>query len=328
MSTASWQLFADAERQGDVLHAGLDRRTPPQMVRRIVAQGHELASHGYDHFRADATRPTHSARISATAKTLLEDIGGVPHPGYRAASFSIGARNLWAFMRAGGGRLSLQLQRLSDPPRSLRHARRAALPVPSDRQQRLRRDSRHHGCDVRARTCRAAAAAISGCCPTAARAGRCARVNRRDRQPACSISIPGRSTPSSRRRQAPASSPASATTPISPRWREGCAACWAISPGAAWTGLRGRPPAEPAWRERRSTAHRRARASRAATSGAGTPSFSPAPTPRSSIAPAGAASSKTSFGSQDALSHRRTRRAHHRRAAAHACRPAACSAAR
>ncbi len=70
----------------------------PPMVRRIVAAGHELASHGYDHTRADtqdAGRP--SAPTSAARDTLLEDIGGVAVRGYRAATFSIGARNLWAF---------------------------------------------------------------------------------------------------------------------------------------------------------------------------------------------------------------------------------------
>jgi len=67
------------------------------MVRRIVAAGHELASHGYDHTRADAQDPaTFRADVRRT-RLLLEDIGGVPVRGYRAATFSIGARNPWAF---------------------------------------------------------------------------------------------------------------------------------------------------------------------------------------------------------------------------------------
>ena len=67
------------------------------MVRRIVAAGHELASHGYDHTRADAQDPaTFAADVSRT-RSLLEDIGGVVVQGYRAATFSIGACNLWAF---------------------------------------------------------------------------------------------------------------------------------------------------------------------------------------------------------------------------------------
>ena len=68
----------------------------PQVVRAIVAGGHELASHGYGHQRAsDLTREQFHADITR-AKGLLEDIGGVAVRGYRAPSFSIGSRNLWA----------------------------------------------------------------------------------------------------------------------------------------------------------------------------------------------------------------------------------------
>jgi polysaccharide deacetylase family protein (PEP-CTERM system associated) len=69
----------------------------PQIVRRIVDAGHELASHGYGHLRAsEQTRAEFSADIGS-AKKLLEDLGGVRVRGYRAPSFSIGASNLWAF---------------------------------------------------------------------------------------------------------------------------------------------------------------------------------------------------------------------------------------
>ena len=69
----------------------------PQLVRRIVDQGHELASHGYGHERAsDLSRAAFTADITR-AKKLLEDIGGVAVRGYRAPSFSIGHGNLWAF---------------------------------------------------------------------------------------------------------------------------------------------------------------------------------------------------------------------------------------
>jgi polysaccharide deacetylase family protein (PEP-CTERM system associated) len=69
----------------------------PALVRRIVAQGHELASHGWDHTRADSQDPeTFRADVTRT-RALLEDVGGVRVAGYRAATFSIGARNLWAF---------------------------------------------------------------------------------------------------------------------------------------------------------------------------------------------------------------------------------------
>ena len=69
----------------------------PQLVKRIVSQGHELASHGYGHERAsDLSRADFTADISR-AKALLEDLGGVAVRGYRAPSFSISEGNLWAF---------------------------------------------------------------------------------------------------------------------------------------------------------------------------------------------------------------------------------------
>lgn len=69
----------------------------PALVRAIVAQGHELASHGHGHERAsDLSRAAFSEDI-VRAKCTLEDLGGVPVRGYRAPSFSIGEANLWAF---------------------------------------------------------------------------------------------------------------------------------------------------------------------------------------------------------------------------------------
>ncbi|WBS03248.1 DUF3473 domain-containing protein [Pseudoduganella sp. SL102] len=68
----------------------------PAMVKRIVAGGHELASHGYGHLRAsDQTREQFLDDV-ARSKAILEDIGGTPVLGYRAPSFSIGPANLWA----------------------------------------------------------------------------------------------------------------------------------------------------------------------------------------------------------------------------------------
>lgn len=68
----------------------------PRMVRRIVAEGHELASHGYSHRRASEQNRAEFTKDISRAKGILEDIGGVEVKGYRAPSFSIGRRNLWA----------------------------------------------------------------------------------------------------------------------------------------------------------------------------------------------------------------------------------------
>jgi polysaccharide deacetylase family protein (PEP-CTERM system associated) len=69
----------------------------PELVRRIVTEGHELASHGYGHERAnEQTAAAFFADINL-AKLILEDLAGQEVKGYRAPSFSIGLNNLWAF---------------------------------------------------------------------------------------------------------------------------------------------------------------------------------------------------------------------------------------
>jgi polysaccharide deacetylase family protein (PEP-CTERM system associated) len=91
------ELFDGAGVKGTFFTLGWVAERHPEVVRRIVAQGHELASHGMAHFRADAQTPDEFRADVSRAKRLLEDVGGVPVRGYRAASFSIGAKNLWAF---------------------------------------------------------------------------------------------------------------------------------------------------------------------------------------------------------------------------------------
>lgn len=68
----------------------------PQLIRRIVDEGHELASHGYQHTRVTEQTPDQFRQDLRLSKQILEDLGGQPIVGYRAASYSIGARNLWA----------------------------------------------------------------------------------------------------------------------------------------------------------------------------------------------------------------------------------------
>ena len=69
----------------------------PEIVRSIVRNGHELASHGYGHERATEQTPESFFADINVAKLILEDISGTEVKGYRAPSFSIGERNLWAF---------------------------------------------------------------------------------------------------------------------------------------------------------------------------------------------------------------------------------------
>ena len=80
----------------------------PAMVRRIVAGGHELASHGYAHLRASDQSADEFAHDINSSKHILEQISGQIVRGYRAPSFSIGAANLWTLdtLLAAGYRYS------------------------------------------------------------------------------------------------------------------------------------------------------------------------------------------------------------------------------
>lgn len=69
----------------------------PQLVKRIVQDGHELASHGYGHQRAFELSEREFLSDVQVSKRILEDISGVQVKGYRAPSFSISKNNLWAF---------------------------------------------------------------------------------------------------------------------------------------------------------------------------------------------------------------------------------------
>jgi polysaccharide deacetylase family protein (PEP-CTERM system associated) len=69
----------------------------PRLIRRIADEGHELASHGWDHTRVFTQRPDEFRADIRRTRTVLEDIGGVAVIGYRAATFSINARTMWAY---------------------------------------------------------------------------------------------------------------------------------------------------------------------------------------------------------------------------------------
>lgn len=69
----------------------------PALIRRIVAQGHELASHGHGHARVPTLGPEGFRADIRRARQVLEDIGGVAVLGYRAPTFSIGPDTPWAY---------------------------------------------------------------------------------------------------------------------------------------------------------------------------------------------------------------------------------------
>lgn len=68
----------------------------PGLVRDIAAQGHEIASHGYRHELVTNQCPDEFRADVAKTKKMLEDITGEEVVGYRASTYSITRKTLWA----------------------------------------------------------------------------------------------------------------------------------------------------------------------------------------------------------------------------------------
>lgn len=68
----------------------------PHLVREIAARSHEIASHGLTHQLVYNQTPRTFREETRISKALLEDQVQRPVIGYRAASYSITRRSLWA----------------------------------------------------------------------------------------------------------------------------------------------------------------------------------------------------------------------------------------
>jgi len=197
------ELLDNQHTQATFFTLGWIAERYPQLVRQIVAQGHELASHGYAHERAsDQSAEVFYADIQQ-AKTILEDLSGQPVIGYRAPSFSIGSNNLWAFdcLARAGYRYSSSIYLTRSTTTITACPTRHALPI---RCAPVCKRSRSPRCACSSSTCPPVAAAISGCCPMRCRAGCCARSMRVTVNPAFFTFTRGKSTPISRAWQASA----------------------------------------------------------------------------------------------------------------------------
>jgi polysaccharide deacetylase family protein (PEP-CTERM system associated) len=102
------ELFAESGTRATFFWLGWVAERLPGLVRDTAAAGHEIASHGWQHVRAWEQAPAEFRDDVTRTRQLLEDLSGTAVVGYRAASFSIDARNLWAFdeLRAAGYRYS------------------------------------------------------------------------------------------------------------------------------------------------------------------------------------------------------------------------------
>jgi polysaccharide deacetylase family protein (PEP-CTERM system associated) len=90
------EILAEFNVSGTFFVLGWVAERYPHLVRRIAAAGHEIASHGYGHRLVYDQTPRAFRDDVRRAKWLLEQAAGVRVLGYRAPSYSITAKSLWA----------------------------------------------------------------------------------------------------------------------------------------------------------------------------------------------------------------------------------------
>ena len=82
-------VFAETGTQATFFCLGWVAERSPELIRRIHAAGHEIASHGYGHQLVYDQTPAEFRTDVQRAKDVLEEQSGTAVLGYRAPSFSI-----------------------------------------------------------------------------------------------------------------------------------------------------------------------------------------------------------------------------------------------
>lgn len=91
------QLLSDHNIKGTFFWLGWFAERRPDLVKTCVREGHEIASHGYEHLLAYKVGRKRFASDIRKAKSILEDISGNPIDGFRAAGFSTLDDTTWVF---------------------------------------------------------------------------------------------------------------------------------------------------------------------------------------------------------------------------------------
>jgi polysaccharide deacetylase family protein (PEP-CTERM system associated) len=90
------ELLASHQVRGTFFVLGWVARQFPGLVRDIQAAGHEIGSHSFWHRLIYTQTPSEFRADLRMSKQVLEDITGHPVTAFRAPSFSITKRSLWA----------------------------------------------------------------------------------------------------------------------------------------------------------------------------------------------------------------------------------------
>jgi polysaccharide deacetylase family protein (PEP-CTERM system associated) len=91
------EIFSNAGVNATFFALGWVAERFPQLIGRIAAEGHEVASHGFAHQRVDGQKPGEFRSDIRRARQVLEDAAGAAVRGYRAPTFSVGAHTPWVW---------------------------------------------------------------------------------------------------------------------------------------------------------------------------------------------------------------------------------------
>jgi len=91
------ELFEQKQAKCTFFTLGWVAERCPNLIKTIVDQGHELASHGFAHQRATIMTPEQFRNDVSKSKQVLEDVSGQAIIGYRAPSFSFNESNTWVY---------------------------------------------------------------------------------------------------------------------------------------------------------------------------------------------------------------------------------------
>ena len=90
------ELFSENDVKATFFVLGFVVEQHPQMIKKIAAEGHEIASHGYGHQLVYKQTKKEFREDVYKSKGLIEDLIGCEVLGYRAPSWSIIEESLWA----------------------------------------------------------------------------------------------------------------------------------------------------------------------------------------------------------------------------------------
>src|SRR5437762_1054773 len=89
-------IFDEADVRATFFVLGWVAERHTDLVQRIARAGHEIASHGYAHRLIYDQTPRAFRDDVRRAKAMLEEAAGVRVRGFRAPSYSVTPRSLWA----------------------------------------------------------------------------------------------------------------------------------------------------------------------------------------------------------------------------------------